>query len=106
MGSLPSVDALVTRFVRILEIVMKPIVPMFVSLFLFSVTLAEAQQTGAAASPMITITRRGAQSVSSIQPSRPSDAGPSSSNFTGSVRVQPVFQAIAPGRTNGSDVIF
>ena len=72
------------------------------SLSLLASAFAQSSQTGAAPSPsaqdsqMIKITRRGAQ---------PSRQGPSE-NFTGSVRVDPLFQASAPARTSGSLVTF
>jgi len=68
---------------------MKPIATTLAALILFAAMSAGAQQT-------ITITRRGAPAA------QPAPA----SNFTGSVRVEPVFQAIAPGRASGSDVTF
>jgi len=71
---------------------MKPLGPSLVSMLLLATTSVDAQQS-------ITIMRRGAPSASAAQPG-------GSANFTGSVRVEPVFQAIAPGRTSGSDVIF
>lgn len=55
------------------------------------------------AQPTITITRRGTQQAPSAPPAS-RNAGPS--NFTGSVRVEPVIQANAPGRATGSDVTF
>lgn len=51
----------------------------------------------------ITITRRDALRTELVRPALPS-AG--TRNFTGSVRVEPVFQALAPGRATGSDVFF
>ena len=57
----------------------------------------------AAAQQAITITRRG----SAPAPASPSpQAGAGANNFTGTARVEPVFQAIAPGRAAGSDVTF
>lgn len=57
----------------------------------------------AGAQPAITITRRGTQQA---PPAPPAPRGAGASNITGSVRVVPVFQAIAPGRATGSDVTF
>jgi 4-carboxymuconolactone decarboxylase len=68
------------------------------SLLLFAAVSADAQQA-------IMITRRGTQAPSPTAPAQPG-AGAGASNFTGSVRVEPVFQAIAPGRATGSDVTF
>ena len=71
---------------------MKPIAITLVSLLLIPGVSADAQQA-------ITITRRGTQTP-------PAQPGAGASNFTGTVRVEPVFQAIAPGRATGSDVTF
>jgi len=71
--------------------------------FIALASLLVAAATSADAQPAITITHRGAQQAPSA-PSAPRGAG--ASNFTGSVRVEPVFQAIAPGRATGSDVTF
>lgn len=75
---------------------MKPIGITLASLLLLPAAPANAQQE-------ITITRRGAQQAPPAPSAQPS-AG--ASNFTGAVRVVPVFQAIAPGRATGSDVSF
>jgi 4-carboxymuconolactone decarboxylase len=75
---------------------MKPTVITFVSLLLVATVSAEAQQA-------ITITRRGTLPAPAA-PRAQSVAG--AGNLTGSVRVEPVFQAIAPGRATGSDVTF
>lgn len=81
---------------------MKSITPMMVTALVLGVASADAQQAGRPAQT-ITITRRG---LPSAQPSRTPEAIPGASNFTGSVRVQPVFTAIARGRTSGADVTF
>ena len=75
---------------------MKPIVATLTSLLLFASGSANAQQA-------ITITRRGAPPGPATPSAQP---GAGASNFTGTVRVEPVFQAIAPGRASGSDVTF
>lgn len=79
---------------------MKPLAVTLASLLVFAAMSVDAQ-------PTITITRRGAQSPPPAT-AAPSGAGASNlaSNFTGSVRVTPVFQALAPGRATGSDVSF
>jgi 4-carboxymuconolactone decarboxylase len=77
---------------------MKPLGPTLVSMLLFATASVDAQQT-------ITITRRGAPSTP-VTPPPPTAEPAGSSNFTGSVRVAPVFQAIPPGRAYGSDVTF
>ena len=71
------------------------------SLSLFASAFAQPNQKGATFTPdrdsrMIKITRRDSQ---------PSRQGPAE-NFTGSVRVDPLFQANAPARTSGSLVMF
>src|SRR4051812_46348907 len=75
---------------------MKPTVATLSSLLLLAAVSADAQQA-------ITITRRGTQTPPAAVPAQP---GAGTSNFTGTVRVEPVFQAIAPGRATGSDVTF
>lgn len=75
---------------------MKPIALTVASLLLLAAPSADAQ-------PPITISRRGAQPPQAAVPTQP---GTGVSNLTGSVRVEPVFQAIAPGRAIGSDVMF
>lgn len=75
---------------------MKPVVIMLAALLLLAAASADAQ-------PAITITRRGAAPAA---PTRPAQPRAGASNFTGTVRVEPVFQAIAPGRTSGADVTF
>ena len=77
---------------------MKPLGSTFAALLMLATTQVDAQQT-------ITITRRGGQPASVAQPA-PGAQPTGSSNFTGSVRVEPVFQAIAPGRAYGADVTF
>ena len=71
-----------------------------VTLCLLASAPAGAQQAAPTAPtqnrPMITITRSGA---------RPSRTGPAE-NFTGLVRVDPLFSANAPARTSGSTVTF
>jgi len=74
---------------------MKPIAATLASLLMLAAVSADAQQS-------ITITRRGARPA----PPAPAQPGASARNMTGSVRVEPVFQAIAPGRATGSDVTF
>ena len=74
---------------------MNPIIATLTSLLLFASVSANAQQA-------ITITRRGA----TPGPATPSAQPGAASNFTGTVRVELVFQAIAPGRATGSDVTF
>jgi len=76
---------------------MKPIIITLTSLLLLAAVTAEAQQA-------ITITRRGTPPESAAPPL--AQPGADASNFTGAVHVQPVFQAIAPGRATGSDVSF
>ena len=66
------------------------------SLLLLAAVSANAQQA-------ITITRRGTPPGPAASPGQ---QGAGASNFTGTVRVVPVFQAIAPGRATGSEVIF
>src|SRR6185369_14820845 len=84
---------------------MKLITTAAITLFLLASASAQTNRTGAISSlgvaqdpgsQSITILRRGAQ------PSRPVMAG----NFTGSVRVDPLFQANAPARASGSLVTF
>ncbi|MBK9314405.1 MAG: carboxymuconolactone decarboxylase family protein [Acidobacteria bacterium] len=75
-----------------------------IALSLFVSAFAQANQAGAGAatsasaqdSQAIKITRSGSQ------PSRPAPA----ENFTGRVRVEPLFQADAPARANGARVTF
>jgi 4-carboxymuconolactone decarboxylase len=72
-----------------------------ISLSLLASTSAQTNQAGAAStsaqdSQAIRIMRRGSQ---------PSRQGPAE-NFTGSVRVDPLFQASAPARASGSLVTF
>ena len=64
---------------------MKPIVATLASLLLFASVSADAQQA-------ITITRRGTPPAPAASTAQP---GAGASNFTGTVRVEPVFQAIA-----------
>jgi 4-carboxymuconolactone decarboxylase len=80
---------------------MKLLVATALSLSLLASTYAQTNQTGTASassqgSQMIRITRRGSQAPRQ---------GPAE-NFTGSVRVDPLFQASAPARTSGSLVTF
>ena len=79
---------------------MQPLGRTLASLLLLASASVDAQQTGAGPQT-ITITRRGAPSAPAAQPAQSTVTG----NFTGSVRVEPVFQVIAPGRAFGSDVI-
>ena len=69
------------------------------SLLLFAAASVDAQDT-------IAVTRRVTQAAPSPQPAPEPQARGSSSNFTGSVRVAPVFQATAPGRAYGANVTF
>ena len=84
---------------------MKLITTAALTFFLLASASAQTNRTGAISSlgvaqapgsQSITILRRGAQ------PSRQVMAG----NFTGSVRVDPLFQANAPARASGSLVTF
>jgi 4-carboxymuconolactone decarboxylase len=80
---------------------MKLLVVTLVSLSLLASASAQSSQASAVSvmvqdSQMIKITRRG---------SEPSRLGPAE-NFTGSVRIDPLFQANAPARTSGSLVTF
>src|SRR3989440_1330900 len=87
---------------------MKRLAATALSVSLLASASAKTNQTGGASNPgaspsalakdsqMITITRRGSQ---------PSRQGPAE-NFTGSVRVDPLFQANAPARASGSLVTF
>ena len=73
-----------------------------ITLSLFASAFAQTNQAGAASGPQapgsqsIRITRSGSQ---------PSRQGPAE-NFTGSVRVDPLFQANSPARTSVSLVTF
>ena len=82
---------------------MKPLGSTLASLLLLATASVDAQQ--AAGPQTITITRRGTPSAPGAQPT-PAAQPAGSGNFTGSVRVEPVFQAIAPGRAYGADVTF
>ncbi|HEU4390608.1 MAG TPA: carboxymuconolactone decarboxylase family protein [Blastocatellia bacterium] len=84
---------------------MKLIAATAMTFSLFASGFAQTNQAGPVSSPgaaqgpgsqAIRITRRGSQ---------PSRQGPAE-NFTGSVRVDPLFQANAPARTSGSLVTF
>ena len=83
---------------------MKLLAATVISLFLLASVSAHANQAGATAPPTasgpdpqtIIITRSGSQ---------PSRQGPAE-NFTGSVRVDPLFQANAPARASGARVTF
>ncbi len=87
---------------------MKLLAATVMSLFLLAWASAQANQAGAASgsgappvassedSQTINITRSGSQ---------PSRQGPAE-NFTGSVRIDPLFQANAPSRTSGARVTF
>jgi quercetin dioxygenase-like cupin family protein len=87
---------------------MKPLAAMVMSLFLLASASAHANQARAASgpgappvassedSPTISITRSGSQ---------PSGKGPAE-YFTGSVRIDPLFQANDPSRTSGARVTF
>jgi 4-carboxymuconolactone decarboxylase len=79
---------------------MKLLAAMAITLSLLSSTYAQTNQAFAPASAQdsqtIRIARRGSQ---------PSRQGPAE-NFTGSVRVDPLFQANAPARTSGALITF
>lgn len=80
---------------------MKPLAATAIMLSLLASAYAQTNQAGAVPasaqdSQAIRIVRRGSQ---------PSRQGPAE-NFTGSVRVDPLFQASAPARTSGSLVTF
>src|SRR4051812_48505668 len=87
---------------------MKLLAATVLSLSLFAAAFAQSNQAGGASGPraapsapdqdsqMIKIIRRGSQ---------PSRQGPAE-NFTGSVRVDPLFQANAPARASGALVTF
>src|SRR5688572_25800454 len=80
---------------------MKLLTATIMSLSLLASAFAQSNQAGAASataqeSQMIKITRRGSQ---------PSRQGPAE-NFTGAVRVDPLFQANAPTRATGALVTF
>ena len=78
---------------------MKLLIATAITLSLLASASAQTNQAGAASaqdSQAIRIMRRGSQ---------PSRQGPVE-NFTGSVRVDPLFQASAPARTSGSLVTF
>lgn len=80
---------------------MKLLAATAITLSLLAATSAQTNQPGAVSasaqdSQMIRIARRGSQ---------PSRQGPAE-NFTGSVRVDPLFQANAPARASGSLVTF
>src|SRR5687768_6317677 len=74
---------------------MKPMVAILASAHLVAMAALDAQQRVAAASAL-TITRSGTQEW------RPAGAD----NFTGAVRVQPLFNAAAPARAYGASVSF
>ena len=84
---------------------MKSLTPALVSLTLLAAASAEAQQPGAAAAQTISITQRELPAAPTEAP-EPRAGAAGASNFTGAVRVRPVFQAIAPGRATGADVAF
>jgi 4-carboxymuconolactone decarboxylase len=80
---------------------MKLLAATAITLSLLASASAQTNQAGAASAPAqdsqtITITRSGSQ---------PSRQGPAA-NFTGSVRVEPLFQAHDPARTSGARVTF
>jgi 4-carboxymuconolactone decarboxylase len=76
-----------------------------ITLSLFASTFAQTNQAGAASSPHVA-QAPGSQSIRIMRNgSQPSRQGPAE-NFTGSVRVDPLFQANAPGRATGSLVTF
>jgi hypothetical protein len=81
---------------------MKLLAATAITLSLFASVFAQTNQAGAASSPQAP----GPQSIRIMRGgSQPSRQGPSE-NFTGSVRVAPLFQANAPARTSGSLVTF
>jgi 4-carboxymuconolactone decarboxylase len=76
---------------------MKLLFTTFLSLSLLAPASVRAQQAGAAdTSPAISIARSGTQ---------PSRQGPAA-NFTGSVRVDPLFESVPPSRAYGARVTF
>jgi quercetin dioxygenase-like cupin family protein len=80
---------------------MKLLAATAITLSLLASASAQTNQAGAASAPAqdsqtITITRSGSQ---------PSRQGPAA-HFTGSVRVEPLFQAHDPARTSGARVTF
>ena len=87
---------------------MKLLATILISLFLLASASAQTNQAGAASSPGTALTgsAQGSQAIKiTRRGSQPSRQGPAE-NFTGSVRVDPLFQASAPARTSGSLVTF
>jgi 4-carboxymuconolactone decarboxylase len=81
---------------------MKLLAATAITLSLLASTYAQTNQAGAASGPQAP----GPQSIRIMRSgSQPSRQGPAE-NFTGSVRVDPLFQASAPARTSGSLVTF
>ena len=85
---------------------MKLVIPTLMSLSLLAAASAGAQHSDAAAPQAISIVRRELPTAPTAATVREPRVGAGASNFTGAVRVQPVFQAIAPGRATGADVAF
>src|SRR5438132_10202243 len=84
---------------------MKLIAVTALTLSLFAPAYAQTNQTGPASDPADT-QAPGSQSIKIIRSgSQPSRQG-ASENFSGSVRVDPMFEASAPGRARGSLVSF
>ena len=84
---------------------MKLLVASAITLSLFALTFAQTNQAGAASSSGAT-QAPGSQSIRIVRGgSRPSLQGPTE-HFTGSVRVDPLFQASAPAHAAGSLITF
>ena len=84
---------------------MKLLATILISLSLLASALAQTNQAGAASSPGVA-QASGSQSIRIMRSgSQPSRQGPAE-NFTGSVRVDPLFQANTPARAAGSLVTF
>jgi 4-carboxymuconolactone decarboxylase len=84
---------------------MKLLAATAITLSLFALASAQTNQAGAASGPVVS-QAPGSQSIRIMRSgSQPSRQGPAE-NFTGSVRVYPLFQANAPARAAGSLVTF
>ena len=84
---------------------MKLLAATAITLSLFALASAQTDRAGAASGPVL-IQVPGSQSIRIMRSgSQPSRQGPAE-NFTGSVRVDPLFQANAPARASGSLVTF
>src|SRR5215208_791460 len=87
---------------------MKLLAATAISLCLLASASAQTNQAGAASGPdaLTATSARGSQAIRiTRRGTQPSRQGPAE-NFTGSVRVDPLFQASAPARTSGSLVTF